>query len=308
MLSGKLSPRKRSPEDADDRTEIPAIGLGTWQTGGYKCFEAVKSALDQGYRHIDTAMAYENEAVVGRAIQQSSVDRDDIFLTTKIKGYPEFLEPDRLLEAADGCLDRLDTEYIDLLLLHWWHPEGEMEETLGAMNQLVESGKVRHIGVSNFSVDQLQEAMAVSDAPILTNQVEYHAYWSQDELLAFCQENDIILTAYSPLAEGLVVNDSVLSEIGSRYGKSASQVAIRWLIQQENVVTIPKSVTPSHIRENLHVFDFELSEAEMRRVRELEGPFWYRQNREGGQIHRVRSTIGPMVERILPAPVFDKIA
>lgn len=307
MSERRLSPQKRHQSDTAGRTVIPSVGLGTWQTGGYKTFEAVKTALEHGYRHIDTAMAYENEAVVGRAVQQSSVDRDDVFLTTKIKGYTELLERDRLLEAADGCLSRLDTEYIDLLLLHWWSPEADMAEAFSAMDRLVESGKVRHIGVSNFSIDQLQRAMDVSNAPILTNQVEYHAYWGQDELLDFCQANDITLTAYSPLAEGLVVGDPVLSEIGNRYGKSASQVAIRWLIQQDNVVTIPKSVTPEHIRENLYVFDFELSESEMERIRALEGPFWYRQNRQGGQIHRLRGMVGPAVARVLPEAIFEKI-
>jgi diketogulonate reductase-like aldo/keto reductase len=252
-------------------------------------------------------MAYENEAVVGRAIEQSSVDRRDVFLTTKIKGYPEFVEPDRLLEAADGCLKRLDTEYIDLLLLHWWNPAADMEAAFTAMNRLVDSGDVRHIGVSNFSVDQLRRAMEVSDAPILTNQVEYHPYWSQDELLEFCRDNGIVLTAYSPLAEGRVVNDDVLSAIGTRHGKSAAQVAIRWLIQQENVVTIPKSVTPSYIRENRSVFDFELSESEMERIGALDGPFWYRENREGGRIHRLRGVVGPAVERIVPDPIFEKV-
>lgn len=307
MTEDQLSPQKQQYEHTDPQEEIPAVGLGTYQTGGYKCFDAVKQALDEGYRHIDTAMAYENEAVIGRAIQQSSVDRDDIFLTTKTKGYPKFVEHDRLLEAAEGCLERLDTDYIDLLLIHWWNSEADMEETFAAMDELVDSGKVRRIGVSNFSIPRLRRAMEAAETPILTNQVEYHPYWSQDELLNFCQANDIVLTAYSPLAEGLAINDDTLSEIGRKYGKSPAQVAIRWLIQQENVVTIPKSVTPSHIRDNLFVFDFELTEEEMAEIAALEGPFWYRENREGGRIHRVRGLIGPAASRLLPDPVQNKI-
>jgi diketogulonate reductase-like aldo/keto reductase len=251
-------------------------------------------------------MAYENESVVGRAIRESSLDREYVFLTTKIKGYPEYVGYDRLLEAAENCLGRLDTEYIDLLLIHWWNSEADMAETFAAMDELVEAGKVRNIGVSNFSVDQLQRAMDHSDSPILTNQIEYHVYWNQDELVSFCQENDIVVTAYSPLAEGLAVRDETLSEIGNGYGKSAAQVAIRWLIQQDNVVAIPKTVTPSRIEENLRVFDFELTESEMARIAGLKGPFWYRQNREGGGIHRMRGILGPIVKRLDPRPILER--
>ena len=263
--------------------------------GGYECFDAVQQALDAGYRHVDTAMAYENEAVVGRAIEVSEVDRDQVFLTTKIKGYPEFVEYDRLLEEAQGCLDRLGTDYIDLLLIHWWNPVADMEETFAAMDRLVDEGKVGSIGVSNFSVDQLEKAVSVSDAPILTNQIEYHPYWDNSDIVQFCQENDILVTAYSPLAEGRVATDEALTEIGSRYDKSPAQVAIKWLIQQENVITIPKTVTPAYIHENIDVFDFVLSDHEMERISDLNGPFWYRTNREGGEVHRMRGLVGPLV-------------
>ena len=275
--------------------EIPQVGFGTYRMGGYECFDAVKQALDAGYRHIDTAMAYENESVVGRAIEVSEIDRDEVFITTKIKGYPEFVEHDRLLKEAQGCLDRLGTDYIDLLLIHWWNRDADMEETFAAMNQLVDEGKVGGIGVSNFSVDQLKKAVNVSDAPILTNQIEYHPYWDNSDIVRFCQDNDIMVTAYSPLAEGRVANDEVLSEIGSRYGKSPAQVAIKWLIQQENVITIPKTVTPAYIDGNIDVFDFKLSDYEMERISDLEAPFWYRTNREGGEVHKIRGMVGPLV-------------
>ncbi|WP_336135593.1 aldo/keto reductase [Natronomonas amylolytica] len=284
-------------------SELPSVGLGTFRTGGYECFDAVRDALDAGYRHIDTAMAYENEAVVGRAIEASPTDREDVFLTTKIKGYPEFLNYDRVLEATRKCLTRLGTDHVDLLLIHWWNPKGDMEQTFAALDRLVDEGAVDRVGVSNFSVDQLQRAMDVSETPIFTNQIEYHPYWKQEELLEFCQENDIVLTAYSPLGEGELVDDEVLAAIGARYGKSPAQVAIRWLIQQDNVVTIPKSVTPAHTRENIDVFDFELSEREMQRIAELEGPFWYRQNREGGHFYRARGIVGPLI----PEPVLSKL-
>jgi len=296
-------------ETAQNRMEpsgqsaMPQLGLGTWQTGGYTCFNAVQHALDIGYRHIDTAMAYENEAAVGRAIEASDVDRDDLFLTTKIKGYPELVEYDRLLEAAEGCLERLGTDYVDLLLIHWWNPVSDMEPTFAAMDRLVEEGKVNNIGVSNFSVDQLQKAMRVSDSPILTNQVEHHVYWQNTDILKFCQKNDITLTAYSPLAEGLLVNNEQLETIGNRYGKSAAQVAIRWLLQHENVVTIPKTITPEHMRSNLNVFDFSLTKREMEMIHGVEAPLWYRTNREGGRVHQLRGILGKAV----PDSVYNKL-
>lgn len=280
--------------------ELPPLGFGTYRLGGYTCFDAVQTALDAGYRHIDTAMAYENEAVVGRAIETSPVDRDDVFVTTKLKGYPEFLEYDKLLEIAEGCLERLGMDHVDLLLLHWWHPSGDMEEVFSAMSRLVAEGKARNIGVSNFSTDQLQTALRVSDAPIVTNQVEYHPYFEQDELLEFCQENDVLLTAYSPLAEGQLVNDDTLATIGRPHGKSAAQVALRWLIQQENVVTIPRAATPSHARENIDVFDFELTDREMHRIADLDGPIRYQLATE---MDRFRGALGPYV----PKPIRRRI-
>lgn len=279
-------------------TKVPAIGFGTLDMGGYLCAEATKSALNAGYRHIDTAMAYENEAVVGRAIEVSDVDREDIFLTTKIKGYPRFLKHDSLLEAAEGCLERLNTEYVDLLLIHWWNEDADMEEAFGAMNQLVDEGTARNIGVSNFSINQTQRAIRASDAPIFTNQIEYHPYvkhqhrFNQEEMLKFFRKNDILLTAYSPLERGLVVDDEVLTAIGEKYRKSAAQVTLRWLIQQENVITIVKSTTKSHQRENLDVFDFELTKQEMDRITALDGPMLYRINCE---VNRFRRFVGPYV-------------
>lgn len=290
-------------ESDDLATAIPALGIGTYRTGGYECFNAVSEALEVGYRHIDTAMAYENEAAVGRAIETSSVDREDVFITTKIKGYPEFLTYDRMIEAVEGSLQRLGTDRIDLVLIHWWHPDGDMKDVFGALSELVDAGKIDHIGVSNFSIAQLARAMNASEAPIETNQVLYHPYFHQDELLSFCRDHDVLLTAYSPLAGGLVTDDETLATIGDRYGKSAAQVAIRWLIQQDGVVTIPKTVRSDRLRENIDVFDFELTDGEMIQIHELEGPLWYRLNSDRGAITRFRSAIGPYV----PKQVRDSI-
>lgn len=294
------------PATANEEIPIPPVGLGTYRTGGYNCFETVKTALELGYRHVDTAMAYENEAVVGRAIEASPVDRDEVFLTTKIKGYPRFLTHEQVIESAHGCLDRLGVDRIDLLLIHWWNSDAKMAETFAAMGELVDEGVVSHVGVSNFSLEQLQHARRVSPVPLLTNQVEYHPYWEQRELLDYCQEEDIILTAYSPLAEGRVVDDPVLGEIGEKYQKSAAQVAIRWLIEQESVVTIPKSTNPDRLEENLDVFDFALTEHDRQRIQERKGPWWYRHNRKGGVIFKFRSIVGPMADFALPARVLNR--
>lgn len=245
---------------------IPKLGLGTWQNTDDSCTEAVRSALECGYRHVDTAAIYDNEAKVGAGIAAADVDREDIFLTTKV--WRSDLRADDVRESLESSLQKLDVEYVDLLLAHWPHPRIDIEETLGAMAELREEGLTRHIGVSNFTRSQLQEAIAVSDVPIVTDQVLYNPYKDQSELQSFCAESGIALTAYSPLGRGDAIGDEVLAEIGERYDKSAAQVALRWLVQQENVVAIPKASSREHIEANLAVFDFELSDAEMRRVYE----------------------------------------
>lgn len=293
-----------SSVDREQETTIPSIGFGTYRTGGYECYNAVTKALEMGYRHIDTAMAYENEAAVGRAIANSTVSREELFLTTKIKGYPEMVEYDRLISAANGCADRLGVESLDLVLVHWWNPEADMEATFDALNTLVDDGLVGRIGVSNFSVGELERARQLSDAPIATNQVEYHPHFGNHDVISYCQENDITVTAYSPLAGGRLVGNDVLDAIGDRYAKTGAQVAIRWLIQQENVVTIPKAVTPEHMRANLDVFDFELSAYEMEKIGDLEEPFWPRENREGGYVYRARSVLG----KLMPDGAYERFA
>lgn len=275
--------------------EVPALGCGTYQMSSNECFAALRTALSMGYRHIDTAMAYDNEAAVGRAIDVADVDRDEVFLTTKVKGYPEYLNYDAFIKEAQECAERLGTSYIDLLLVHWWHPEGDMEATCAALDRLVDEGVVRHIGVSNFSIDRLQRAMDYLATPIRTNQVEYHAYRPRDELLSFCRENDIFITAYSPLGEGHIASDNVLAAIGSSYNKTAAQVAIRWLIQQEGVVTIPKATSKAHLQENMQVFDFELTPGEMREIADHNAPLSYRLTAEGGPIHRARHRAGQVI-------------
>ncbi len=246
--------------------KVPALGLGTARMSGSECRSSVRSALELGYRHIDTAQMYGNEEEVGDAIAGSDTPRDEIFLVTKLdKGNTSF---QRAIESTNESLEKLGTDYIDLLLIHA-PPKHDVGETLEAMNSLQDQEKVRHIGVSNFSVEQLEEAREKSETPIVTNQLEFNPYRPRQEMLEYCQENDILLTAHTPLALGKVAGDETLSEIGERYHRSPAQVTLRWLIQQENVAAIPKASRKSHLRENIDIFDFKLTEREMERINRI---------------------------------------
>ena len=244
--------------------EVPAIGLGTWRLTGQTCRKTVRTALEVGYRHIDTAQAYGNERQVGNALRDGEVDRDDVFLTTKLgqgnRGY------DDVLRSTDESLAKLGTDYVDLLLIHTPNVRTPLRDTLAAMNHLVDAGKVRHVGVSNFGIDLLDRARTLSEHGILTNQVQYHPYWTQQDMLDYCRIHDVLMTAYSPLCHGGVLDDPVLAEISERYDKAPAQVAIRWVIQQPNVVAVPKATSREHLVANLDVFDFELTDDEMARI------------------------------------------
>lgn len=260
--------------------EIPVLGFGTYKLTGRDCVHAVSEALAVGYRHIDTAEMYGNQSAVGRAIAQADVDRTDVFLTTKV--WRTNLAYNNVLQSAADSLAELDTDYIDLLLIHWPSRSVPIDETIGAMNQLQKEGNVRYIGVSNFSVDQMNGALDASATPIFTNQIKYHPLHHQNEILEFCLDNDILVTAYSPLAKGQVLTAATLQEIGDRYGKSAAQVALRWLVQQPMVAAIPKAGSRDHINENFDIFDFELTADEMEQIFDL----------HGGLLSRLRNKIG----------------
>lgn len=249
--------------------ELPVIGLGTYRLTGEECVNIIRDAIEVGYRHIDTAEFYDNHAAVGRAIAGASVPRSDIFLTTKV--WRTSLQRHAVLGSVQDSLEALQMEYIDLLLIHWPNDRVPIDETIGAMNQLQAEGKVQYIGVSNFSVPQLEEARTVSETPILTNQVKYNPFTGQTVLLEYCLQEEIILTAYSPLAKGEVLGDDRLARIGDRYGKSPAQIALRWLIQQEPVVTIPKTGTREHLRANWNIFDFNLTDEEVRTIFDISG-------------------------------------
>jgi 2,5-diketo-D-gluconate reductase B len=241
---------------------VPALGFGTWQITGRDAEEAVRDALEIGYRHIDTARAYENEAEVGAGIRGSGVDRAEIFLTTKVP--PGDFEPDVLRADAEDSLRRLGTDYLDLLLLHWPDPDTPLERTLGAMVELRDEGKIRRLGVSNFPAGMLAKALEL--APVFTDQVEYHPFLDQSRLLERARARDVLVTAYSPLARGRVTRDPTLNEIGEAHGKSAGQVALRWLLDQPLVSPIPKASSHERRVENFEFFDFELSDEERARI------------------------------------------
>jgi 2,5-diketo-D-gluconate reductase B len=242
--------------------KVPALGLGTWRLSGEECSRAVERALALGYRHIDSAQMYRNEDEVGKGMQSSGVNREEVFLTTKV--WPSDFSYKRIIETTRESLKRLRTVRVDLLLMHWPSEGVPLEETLSAMRELQEEGSVRHIGVSNFPPSMVEDA--TRHAEIFCNQVEYHPYQAQDDLLEQAKEMDYLLTAYRPLSKGTILNDETLQEIAEAHGKTPAQVALRWLIQQEKVAAIPKATSEDHLKSNLDVFDFELSEEEMEHI------------------------------------------
>ncbi|CAN5215801.1 aldo/keto reductase [soil metagenome] len=239
---------------------IPAIGLGTWELRGRACARLVEQALRLGYRHIDTAQVYENEREVGEGVRASGIKRSDVFVTTKI--WTTHFAPNDLLRSTKESLARLRMTEADLLLLHWPNPQVPLEETLGGLVEAQRLGLTRHIGVSNFTVALMEEAVTKASAPLTCNQVEYHPYLEQSKVLAACRANDIALVAYSPVAKGRVKNAEALHRIGGRHKKTAAQVCLRWLVQQD-VVAIPRTSKVEHLSENLDVFDFVLTDEEM---------------------------------------------
>lgn len=245
---------------------IPALGLGTYGARGATAREIVRQALQEGYRHIDTAQFYANEEAVGQGIKKSGIAREEIFLVTKV--WPSNLSPKRFLPSVEESLQKLQINYIDLLLIHWPHATLPLESYLGELAKAKQQGKARFIGVSNFNISQLERTLEMG-LPIITNQVEFHPLLDQSGLYEWMLEHGLSLTAYSPLAQGKAAGHSVLRSIGEKYGKSAAQVTLRWMLQLEQVMAIPKTSNPKRLKENLDVFDFELSAEDMARINEL---------------------------------------
>ncbi len=248
---------------------IPKLGFGTSRMGD--CGELVAHALKLGYRHLDTAWKYKTEKGVGDGIHASGVPREEIFLTTKVSH--EYLRADDFARMVDESLNNLKLDYVDLLMVHWPSPDKvPLAETMNALAKAKRDGKARHIGVANFNIALLEEAMRLCPEPIASLQVEYHPYLDQTKVLAAVRRLGLPLTAYCPLGRGKMINDPVVADIARTKGKSVAQVVLRWHIQQPNVIPIPRSSDPGRQAENMDIFDFTLSDDEMNRIHALARP------------------------------------
>jgi 2,5-diketo-D-gluconate reductase A len=256
--------------ELNDGTSIPQLGFGVFQIPPAETAEAVKRALEIGYRHIDTAEMYGNEREVGEGIRAAGVDRSDVYITSKLNnGYHE---PDDARRAFDGTLEALGSAHVDLFLIHWPLPtlyDGDFVSTWKVIEEFKNDGRARSVGVSNFQVDHLQRLFDDCDLVPAVNQIELHPYFQNREVAAFCEQNKIAVEAWSPIAQGDVLGDPVLGEIADGLGKSVAQVVLRWHVQK-NYIVFPKSTTPERIEENFQLFDFELSGDQMSRIDELD--------------------------------------
>lgn len=247
----------------------PLIGFGTWKnTVPEECADSVQTALELGYRHIDTAQLYENEQHVGRGIQEADVNRDDVVLATKL--WPGDLAYDRVTDAFSESLDRLGVDYVDILYVHWPAKDYDASETLDAFAELQRADLIEHVGVSNFTPSLLEEAQAASEVSIAVNQVELHPLLPQPDLVDYCAANDLEVVAYSPLARGDALQIPEIQSIADAHGISAAQVALAWLLSKEGVQPIPKATSESHIRDNLHATDLELTDTEIDRINDID--------------------------------------
>ena len=246
---------------------IPALGFGTFRMPEADVLRIVPKAIKTGFRHIDTAQIYDNEAAVGQAILDSGVPRKDIFLTTKV--WVSNYRHDAFIKSVDESLEKLKTDYVDLLLLHWPNKDVSLADQIGALNEVHKAGKVRHIGVSNFNIALMDEAVALSDAPLVTNQVEYHPFIDQTKVMDGARKHGMALTAYYAMADGKVLENEQLGEIAKSHDRSIAQVVLRWLLQQNDVIALSKTATESRVAENFDIFDFELSGEDMQAIHGL---------------------------------------
>ncbi len=248
---------------------IPILGLGTWDLRGRVCARIVEQSLRLGYRHIDTAQIYDNEREVGEGVRACAIPRERIFITTKV--WWTHFAPGALERSAAESLAKLRLHYIDLLLLHWPNSSVPLSDTISALCNVKREGLTRHIGVSNFTVKLIEEAVSRSGEPLVTNQIELHPYIEQQKVIDACRKHGISITAYSPIARGKVKGDEVLARIGAAHGKSAAQACLRYLVQQ-GIIVIPRTSKVERLTENFEIFDFELTAPEMAEIRGLAGP------------------------------------
>ena len=277
----------KAPTLSAHGAQIPAVGYGTMLfPEPERAVELIVCSLECGYRHIDTARKYGSEEWVGEGIRASGLPRKDIWVTTKVT--EENAKADDFTRSVDTSLKTLGLDYVDLLLIHWPQPKVPLEETLGALAKARREGLAKNIGVSNFTVALLDEAVGKCPEPLLTNQIEYHAYIRQDKIIAACGRHGLLVTCHVPLARGAVLKDPVIRDVAKSHGKTAAQVALKWLVQQPDMVVVPRALEYSEIKENIDIFDFELSENEMNQI--------------SGLRDRNRRVVDPMVRR----PIWDE--
>ena len=245
---------------------LPALGFGTYELEGDIARKLVTSALATGYRHIDTAQMYRNEEAVGKAIKEADVVRAEIFLTTKV--LPANLAKKSFLPSVEESLKKLKTDYVDLLLIHWPNAAVPEEAYIEELVKAQEKGHAKLIGVSNHPTALLDKVLATG-ANIITNQVEYHPFLNQDKLYSYLRAHDLTLTAYSPIAQGKVMGNSALKSIGEKHGKNEVQISLRWLLQQDGVLAIPRSSKERNMQSNFDIFDFELTPEEVQQIDKL---------------------------------------
>jgi 2,5-diketo-D-gluconate reductase B len=260
--------QKLSPESVPSAAEMPMLGLGTWQNDDpAQCAASVETALEMGYRHIDTAQAYRNEDAVGEGIAAAAVDRDEIFLATKV--WMSNLSHEKVLRSTKDSLEKLGVDYVDLLYVHWPVNQYDPVDTLPAFDELYDEGLIRNVGVSNFEPEHIDRASRELDAPIFANQVEMHPFLQQAELREYADEHDIELVAYSPLARGKVLDDPTLGEIAEKHGVSEPQVSLAWL-REKGVTAIPKATSEAHIRDNWESLGLELDDEDVAAIDDIE--------------------------------------
>jgi 2,5-diketo-D-gluconate reductase B len=248
---------------------IPVIGLGTWDLRGRTCARMVEEALRLGYRHVDTAEMYDNEREVGEGLRASGIARGEVFITTKV--WQDHLAPREFERATKDSLAKLGLSEVDLLLIHWPNPRIPLADTIGALTRMKREGLTRHVGISNFTVDLVAQAVKLATEPLVTNQIEWHPYIDQSKVVDACRRYGLSVTAYSPIARGRAVDDDTLHAIGLRHRKSAGQVCLRFLVQ-EGAIVIPRTSKRERLAENVAIFDFTLAPAEMEEIRRLANP------------------------------------
>jgi len=254
---------------ASNGARIPLIGLGTWDLRGKVCARMVEEAIGLGYRHIDTAAMYGNEAAVGEGLRASGVVRDEVFITTKV--WQSDLRARDFERSTKESLAKLKVPSVDLLLIHWPNQSIPLKETIGALCKMKREGLARHIGVSNFTVQLIADAVKLATELLVNNQIECHPYLDQSKIIAASRKAGLAVTAYSPIARGQIKGDAVLGRIGKAHGKTAAQVCLRYLVQHD-VIVIPRTSRPKRLKENFAIFDFKLSSAEMTEIAGLANP------------------------------------